>query len=148
MKADSWQVQGQGYGSRKTATLAIGGQAEVVPGLYLGAHAYNLNQAKLAEYDDERIPTIMKAGLSYRPYEKLMINVESEKGLDHKADFKAGAEYLLEDIIYLRTGFSSLSRSVTGGVGIKYRNFKADYALGNQSQLGFSNYMSVAYEFK
>ncbi|RYG24213.1 MAG: hypothetical protein EOO01_43605 [Chitinophagaceae bacterium] len=77
-----------------------------------------------------------------------MINIETEKGLDHKADFKAGAEYLLEDIVFLRTGFSTLTQSVVGGVGVKFKNFQADYALGNQTALGFSNHLSVAYQFK
>lgn len=94
-KADVWQAQVEGYGSRKTVALSAGVRGEVVPTLYFGAYAYNLNQAKLASYEDERLPTIMKAGLSYHPSPRLLLAVETEKSIDFDADFKAGVEYTL-----------------------------------------------------
>ena len=148
-KVDVWQVAVQGYGSRKTATIAVGGQAEIVPGLYFGAHAYNLNQAKLADFEDERLPTIMKAGLSYMPYKKLLLLAESEKNIDHNATFKVGIEYqLFPDKFILRSGLQSLTNTLYFGAGLVARQLIVDYAYGTTTLLGSSHYLSVAYSFE
>ncbi|PKV63427.1 PorV/PorQ family protein [Pontibacter ramchanderi] len=148
-KVDLWQVAAEGYGSRKAVALSVGGQAEVVPGLYFGAYAYNINQAKLAEFDDERLPTIMKAGLGYRPYQKLLLLAETEKHIDYPANFKAGIEYqLLQEKMALRTGFSSLTNRATFGLGFKARHLLADYAFGSTTLLGQSHHLSLSYTFQ
>lgn len=146
-KADIWQVAVQGYGSRKTVTLSVGGQAEIVPGLYFGAHAYNLNQAKLADFEEERLPTIMKAGIGYAPYRKLLLIAETEKNIDHDATFKAGIEYqLFPDKVILRSGFNSLVNTLSFGAGFQARQLQAGYAFGSTTQLGNSHYLSLSYQ--
>ncbi len=148
-KAEVWQVSVEGYGSRKAVTLSVGGQAEVIPDIYFGAYAYNLNQAKLAAFEDERLPTVMKAGLSYRPYQKLLLAIETEKHIDFPADFKAGLEYqLLQEKLALRTGFSTQTHKLTFGVGLQARQLQVDYAFGSTTQLGISNHLSLAYTFR
>ncbi len=147
-KVDVWQVSVQGYGSRKAVTLAIGGQAKIVPGLYFGAHAYNINQAKLTAFEDERLPTVMKVGLGYTPSKKLLLLAETEKNIDHDATFKAGIEYqLLPDKFILRTGFQTLTNTLNFGAGFVARQFIVDYAFGNTTHLGNSHHLSVSYSF-
>ncbi|RAU82198.1 PorV/PorQ family protein [Pontibacter arcticus] len=148
-KAEVWQVAVEGYGSRKALTFSVGGQAEIIPDLYFGAYAYNLNQAKLAQFEDERLPTIMKAGIAYRPYKKLLLAIETEKHIDFDADFKAGIEYqaILQKLI-LRTGFSSLTNKATFGAGFLARQFAVDYAFGSTTLLGFSHHLSVGYTLR
>lgn len=148
-KMDVWQVAVQGYGSRKAFTFSVGGQAEIIPGLYFGAYAYNLNQAKLAEFEDERLSTVMKAGLGYRPYQKLYLAIETEKNIDHPADFKAGIEYLLlQEKLSIRTGLSSLTNKATLGAGFQARHLHVDYAFGTTTLLGFSHHLSVTYKLR
>jgi hypothetical protein len=148
-KADVWQVAAEGYGSRKAVALSVGGQAEIVPGLYFGANAYNVNQAKLAAFDDERLPTIMKAGLGYRPYQKLLLLAETEKHIDFSADFKAGIEYqLLPEKVAVRSGFSTLTNRATFGLGFRARHLLADYAFGSTTLLGQSHHLSLSYTFQ
>ncbi|MBF9252033.1 hypothetical protein I2I11_01875 [Pontibacter sp. 172403-2] len=148
-KAEVWQIAVKGYGSRKAVTLSAGLQAEVIPDLYFGAYAYNLNQAKLADFEDERLPTIMKAGLAYRPYKKLLLAIETEKNIDYDADFKAGLEYtLLDDNLVLRTGFSTLTNKATFGIGFRARQLQVDYAFGSTTLLGQSHHLSLSYQFE
>ena len=147
LKANVLQTRIEELGSHRAFVLDFGGQADLIKKLVFGAHVYNVTQARMAGFADERIPTVLKAGLSYRPYERLMINAETEKNIDYDADFKAGAEYIIAETVSVRAGFSTLTKSVTGGAGVKFRNFQADYALGNQTALGFSNYLSVSYAF-
>lgn len=138
----------EGYGSRKVITLAAGGQAEIVPDLFFGLYAYNLNQAKLADFEDERFSTTMKAGLGYRPYKKLYFAIETEKSIDHPADFKAGIEYLLlEEKLSLRTGFSTLINKATFGAGFQAQHLQVDYTFGSTALLGSSHHLSLSYKF-
>lgn len=147
-KLDIWQITVKGYGSRQALALSVGGQAEIVPGLYFGAHAYNLNQAKLAAFEDERLPTIMKAGLSYRPYHKLLLAIETEKNIDYDASLKAGIEYqIIEDKFTLRSGFITQTNTLTFGAGFRARQLYVDYAFGNTTHIGSSHHLSVAYQF-
>lgn len=145
-KVDVWQVQAKEYGSQKAIALSVGVQGQVLPQLYFGAYAFNLNQAKLADFEDERLPTLMKAGLSYRPTARFILAAETEKNIDHDADFKAGAEYeVIADKFSLRSGFNSLSGTLTFGAGFKARHLHADYAFGSTSPLGSSHHLSLSY---
>ncbi|SHJ10429.1 hypothetical protein SAMN02745146_2295 [Hymenobacter daecheongensis DSM 21074] len=144
-RVDVLQVSIEGLGSRRAVAASLGGQAEVVPRrLFFGAYIYNINQAKLARYDDERVPTVLKAGLSYQPAEKVRLNVETEKDVDQAADFKAGLEYQAVEALAVRAGFTSLSQQTSGGVGLRAGVFRLDYAAVWQSRLGLSQHLSVS----
>jgi hypothetical protein len=148
-KIDIWQVAVEGYGSRKAVAISVGGQGEIIPGLYFGAHAYNLNQAKLAAFEDERLATVLRAGLSYKPHQKLLLAAETEKNIEHDADFKAGVEYqLLKEKLALRSGFSTLTNKATFGVGFQARQLQVDYAFGSTTLLGLSHHLSLSYKFQ
>lgn len=148
LKADLLQVHVEEFGTKRVVALSFGGQGEFVPGLVVGAHVYNLNQAKLADFEDERVPTVMTAGISYRPSKKIMLNAETEKNIELPADFKAGLEYQVIEKLGLRTGFSTLTQSFTFGAGFTASAFQIDYALATTSKLGFSNHVSVSYKFQ
>ncbi|UOQ55118.1 hypothetical protein [Hymenobacter cellulosivorans] len=141
---DVLQVSIEGLGSKRAVAVSLGGQAEVLPQkLYFGAYLYNLNQAKLAEYQNERVPTVLKAGLSFRPTEKVMLNAETEKDVDQAADFKAGIEYQVVESLAVRGGFSTLSRQTTGGVGLRAGQFRFDYAAAWHTALGLSQHLAI-----
>ncbi|ALI99739.1 hypothetical protein DC20_13110 [Rufibacter tibetensis] len=126
----------------------MGIQSEVVPGLTFGAHIYNINQAKLAEFEDERVPTVMKIGLGFQAATKVLLVVEAEKELEHLVAVKGGIEYQILPALGLRTGFNTSSKSGTAGVDVRFKQFQVAYALGAQSQLGLSNYLSLGYQLK
>ncbi len=145
LKADVLQVRIKEWGSRKTVALSLGGQSEVIPGLVFGAHIFNLNQAKLHQFEDERVPTVMKIGLSYQIAAKVLVLAEVEKELEFPAAAKGGLEYRIIPALGLRMGFHSGTRSGTAGVDFTFNQFQVAYALGAQNQLGVSNYLSVGY---
>lgn len=148
LKATLWQVHLEESGSRRSVAFSFGGQSEIIPNLLVGAHIFNLNQAKVARYQDERLPTIMTAGVTYKPGQKILLSVQTDKSLEYPADFKAGVEYFVIDKLAFRTGFSTATQSATAGAGFKTRSFQVDYALGGHSVLGLSNYLSVSYQFE
>ena len=148
LKATVWQVHLEESGSKRTVAFSFGGQSEIIPNLLVGAHIFNLNQAKLATYQDERLPTLMTAGITYKPGTKLLLSLQTDKSLLAAADFKAGIEYYLIEKLAFRTGISTATQSATGGVGFKTGTFQLDYALGGHAVLGVSNYLSVSYQFE
>jgi hypothetical protein len=148
LKADLLQVRVKEWGSRKAVALSMGIQSEVVPGLTFGAHIYNINQAKLAQFEDERVPTVMKIGLGYQVAPKVLLVVEAEKELEQSVAVKGGVEYRLLPALGLRTGFNTGTRTGSAGVDIRFKQFQVAYALGAQNQLGLSNHLSVGYQLK
>jgi len=147
LKATILQLHLEELGSKRAVAISFGGQSEIIPNLVFGAHIFNMNQAKLADYQGERFPTVMNAGLAYKPGTKLLLSLETEKDLEYPADVKAGIEYKIIEQLALRTGFSSARQSATAGVGFTSKSFQIDYALGGHSVLGVSNYLSVSYQF-
>jgi hypothetical protein len=147
-RLDVLQVSLQDLGSRRAVVGSLGGQAEVMPQrLTLGVYLYNLTQAKLGDYQDERVPTVLRAGLAYRPSKQVLLLAESEKDVEHAAGVKAGIEYLPLPAVAIRAGYTSLSRQTTGGVGVRAGDFQFDYAAGWHSELGLSQYLSVNWQW-
>ncbi|MHA6247005.1 hypothetical protein ACXYMU_03645 [Pontibacter sp. CAU 1760] len=148
-KADVWQVQAAGYGSQKAVALSAGVYGQLAPQLFFGTFAYNLNQARLSSFEDERLPTVMKAGMAYQPTPRLTLVAETEKHIDHAADLRAGVEYaLLARKFLLRSGFGTLTHQLSFGAGFRARQLQVDYAFGSFTPLGSSHHLSVSYPFE
>ena len=145
-RVDMLQVSIEGLGSRRVVLASLGGQAELVPNrLTFGAYLYNLNQARLADYQDERVPTILKAGLAYRPSRQVLLMVETEKDVERDATFKAGLEYRPVPTLAARVGLATLTEQVSAGLGLRVgEGFQLDYAAAFQQALGFSQHLSVS----
>ncbi|MCX6292672.1 MAG: hypothetical protein NT126_13080 [Bacteroidetes bacterium] len=138
----------ENYGTRNAFAVEIGILGEPLKNLKIGAHIFNPSKAKLAEYGDERIPVIMRAGASYSFSEKVTVSAEEEKDMDHEPAFKAGIEYHPADVLYLRCGIASNPSLSTFGFGLKInRNFLFDMAASWHQQLGFSPGISLDYQF-
>ena len=132
--------------SRKTAVVELGALAQITPALTFGMHLYNLNQAQLFDYQRERVPTVMKMGLSYRPISKLLLAAEIEKDIDFAARFKAGLDYEIIPHVFVRTGFCTKPSTNHVGFGFSSRNLTFDYALHTHPQLGLSHHVSLSYD--
>lgn len=149
LKVNYLQVNLQDLGSAGAVVLEFGGLVQISPELHLGAHIYNLNQAQMTtDFDDaERIPTVLKAGLSFRPIETLRLNVETEKDIDYEASFKAGVEYEIIPKLSLRTGIQTKPFANHFGLGFRPRRLDIQYALSSHQVLGLSHHLSLAWQF-
>lgn len=148
-RLDVLQVSFQDLGSRRAIVGSLGGQVEVVPErLTFGVYLYNLNQAKLANYQDERVPTVLRAGLAYRPSKQVLLLAETEKDVERAASLKVGLEYLPLPAVAIRAGYASLSQQTTGGVGVRAGNFQVDYAAGWHGVLGLSQFLSLNWQWE
>lgn len=147
IKANYVQIQVGDLGTRHTLALEFGGVARITPQLTFGAHVYNFSRAKLASYQDERVPTLMKAGLQYKPFNKLILAVEAQKDIDFAAQVKVGVEYQIVKYFLLRTGVSSRPYINYFGFGFRPKHFQFDYAFCTHTYMGLSHHLSIGFFF-
>lgn len=138
----------EGYGSKSALTFEGGVQAELLEGFYLGAHVYNPIRAKIADYNDERLPSVLKFGLAYLPSDKVTLAAESEKDIDRPNRIKAGVEYQPVKQVLLRTGIASNPFNTSFGVGLIFDSFRFDVAATYHRQLGYSPNVSLVWTKK
>ena len=135
-------------GTRGVMVIEFGGVAELTDKISFGAHIFNVNQANLVKETYEKIPTVMKAGVSFRPSDDLMFNVETEKDLDFDEVFKAGMEYRIIEKVLVRTGFRTAPFQGSFGIGFQPKKFQFDYAFSNDTNLGVTHELSVSYRIR
>jgi hypothetical protein len=138
----------QDYGSKTSVTGAVGLIAKLSKELSLGVHVYNPTRTKLADYDNERLPTIMKLGLDYRFSDKVMLGVSTEKDIDFDAVVNAGIEYHIIEMLYLRAGISTNPTQYAFGFGIQLKDFKVDLSSSFHQTLGITPAISIIYSRK
>lgn len=138
----------EGYGSRGVLAGEFGIQAKPLKGLTIGAHVFNPTRAKIADYNDERLPTIIRFGGDYNFSDKVTVAVETEKDIFQKAIFKAGIEYKPVKELYLRVGVGTNPTLTSFGFGINLKNFKIDVSGNYHQTLGISPQLGLTYIFK
>jgi hypothetical protein len=136
------------YGKRGTVAVEAGFIAEVVKNLRIGVHIYNPTRAKTAQYNNERVPTIIKMGLQYTFSDKVFTTVEVEKDIANKPILKVGAEYRIVKEVYLRGGLSNNPSLNAAGFGIEIKKFNLDFAAAFHPQLGVSPQIGLRYRFE
>lgn len=138
---------GDNYGRAHAFTGEIGVLANLTEDLTIGAHIFNPVRTKLADYNDEKLATIIRFGAGYTFSEKVLVTAEMEKDIDHKPVFRSGLEYNLTSPIFIRAGISTNPFITSVGVGVQFKGFEMDFATGYHSVLGYTPQLSLAYEF-
>lgn len=132
-----------GFGSRMVPVLSVGGTAELLPKIRLGAYVYNLTQSKLHEETGEYLPTLLRVGVQWQATDPLFLSLETEKDVDFPARFKAGLQYYLRSYLAVRTGISTQPVNLHGGFGFYPRRFSLDYALEHHGHIGIMHHITV-----
>lgn len=136
------------YGSKGIAIGEIGILSEPMDHLYVGAHIYNPWRTKVSDYNDERVPTVVRFGLAYEFSDKAIASAEAEKDFDYSTNFKAGVEYRIVEYLYARAGISTNpTNKYSFGLGYKLKGFTADFSFTHHYVLGFTPHVSLNYFF-
>lgn len=138
----------EGYGKKSAIAAEIGIQAKLIENLSLGAHIFNISRTKLTNDNKEYLPTILRLGFNYKFSEKVFVAVETEKDIDHKAQFKTGLEYRIIKELYLRGGISTNPTLSSFGFGLNLKQFRLDFASSFHSVLGYTPQLGLLYELK
>lgn len=135
------------YGTQSAVTFEAGLLVKIFSQLNFGAHVYNPVRAQLGFYEDERLPTVFRAGLGYTVSDKVLLTIETEKDMDYSARFKGGLEYKPSDKIFLRGGFMTNPFRSCFGAGYRIKDFDINLAAAYHQLLGFTPNFSLSYEF-
>lgn len=138
------------YGNISAFSGEIGIYANPFENFYIGAHVFNPWRTKIAEYQNERMPTIFRLGVAYDFSEKVKTSVEVEKDLDNPAIFKTGIQYEPIKNFVLRTGvaFSENNFYPAFGLAYTFKNITLDVAFQSHTLLGMKSGASLSYRFK
>jgi hypothetical protein len=136
-----------GFKDNSVFSCEIGLQFRAGEQLWLGLHVANPVPVKLSSLTQERLPTLMRFGLSWRITEGLHSDVEVEKDLVHKPVLKAGIEYRPAKSLFIRMGVLSNPATFTFGFGLEFGNLQFDIASSYHLVLGYSPQASLIYYF-
>ena len=137
---------GENYGSQQTISFEGGFQYKMTTKLSLAAHIYNPTRAKIAEFNDERIASVLRIGAGYKFSDKLQLIGEVRKASDSDAGMRLGIEYWPVEQIAVRGGFGSEPSMFSFGFGWKLKTFQVDAAAAYHQVLGFSPQLSLTYQ--
>lgn len=141
----SIRIDADGYGNKGALTADVGFRLQVSDRVSLAAHLANPTRTKLNDFDDERIPTIIRFGAGYEISDDLLATAEVEKDIDRNPIFRAGIEYQPVDILFLRVGASSNPGLFAFGFGLNFDAFKVDLSTTYHSVLGYSPQIALTY---
>jgi len=136
---------GENYGNTSAVAAEIGLLYKISKKLNIGAHIYNPTRAKIANYNNERVPTVFRLGLSYIFSDKVIVAAETEKDIQYNAAFKAGIEYHPVKQFYFRAGISTDPVLDAFGFGLELKNFNLDFAATYHQTLGFTPQVSIIF---
>ncbi len=131
------------FGTSRIFYLDAGGVAELFPGLLIGVAVQNPGRAKWAGKSGELFPFQLSVTVSYHPQENLYLNVQWDENSGVYPGFKAGMEYGIHSLLFLRTGISTKPVKNYFGLGVGTGIFKFDYALSMQTYLGYCHQISL-----
>lgn len=127
------------YGSQSKYTFEVGLLAEIFPDFHLGFHLFNPMQTKFSTWDyEDEIPTIGRFGFSWKLSNGTLISSEMQKGINDDLQTKVGVEYLINEKIFFRVGFSNHPNSISMGLGLSLKFLKANLAFSRHPVLGYT----------
>ena len=135
------------YGSAGSLSLEFGGLLKVSKKVVVGGYFFHPFGSLRKTEHPGFLNTILKTGLSYRPSENLMANIEYKWNFGTELLLSAGLEYLVRGKVALRTGFNINTLQSSMGLGFRPGKFRLDYAVRMHPALGISNELSVNVNF-
>ncbi len=135
------------YGSKNTVTAAFGLLAKVGESWKFGFSVFNLGRAKLSEFQDDRLTTVMRLGATYIISDKLFFTAEAAKNVDYPVQFKGGMEYEAFDHFFLRAGIANNPIEVCFGFGYRWKKISFDAGSAYHQVLGWSPSFAFNYFF-
>lgn len=134
------------YARIQTATFELGLQYHINKSLCLGAYIFNPINVKLKTLNNEKIPIIMRIGLSYFVKEDFLITAEVEENFENDFSYRFGLEYEIYKKIFVRSGFQLRPEIFTFGFGYDYNWFTIDISAQMNQVLGASLSCSFIYK--
>lgn len=110
-------------------------------------NVFNPVKVRLFEGLDEPTPSIVRAGLSYKPLPELVMMTEVCKTSTTSLEISYGMEYAFDEKLFARAGLGLNTSRYSFGFGYVLNDFSIDIAASWHQLLGFTPQASLAYTF-
>ena len=148
VRFDCYHVSfGSEYKVGTAVSFDAGIQWEVSEKVTFACNVFNPTQVNLIGVSDEQIPSIIRAGLSYKPIPELIIMTEAEKTSGSGLVVNYGMEYIIDEKVFVRAGLGLNSSKFSFGFGYILNAFAIDIAATWHQILGFTPQASLSYSF-
>jgi hypothetical protein len=137
----------QGYGNKAVFYLNAGCLGYLTDELKIGFSIQNINHSSFTT-DEDQIPLLLNAGLSFNIDDNLSLNFSAEKDIRYKASVKSGINYDLIDNLSLRIGFANEPAEFSCGIGIHFSYFNFDYSVFTHPDLGLTHQAGIIISFE
>ena len=135
------------YGAKNSFSAGLGLFYKLNDQLNFGMRVMNINRARLADYDNERLPTTFSLGAQYVFSEKAFWSVDVEKDLIHPINVRSGVEIQAHEIFAVRLGLNTAPFQANFGFGLKFKKIYLDLATMWHAQLGLSPSGALMFKF-
>lgn len=142
------------YGNWSSFLIDVGGFAPLSPKINVAFKYQNLNQAHILQ---DKLPSALAVGFSYKPSTKLLFLTELEKTDIFPFQTRLGVEYHPVEYFFARAGAGIGSNRLPApnnyfmtssiGFGLIFKNFSLDLAAQWHDQLGITPGLSLGYFF-
>lgn len=136
------------YNNKSVPTFELGIQYSINESLCLGAYIFNPINAKLRTLNKDKIPIIMRLGLSYHITKEFMITTEIDENFEYNFSYRLGLEYQIYENIFIRSGFQFKPELFTFGLGYNYKWCIIDICAQMNQTLGTSLNCSFVFKMK
>jgi hypothetical protein len=133
------------YGSHSAVTFEAGFLYKASKQLDFAVHTFNPIQVQQGFENAEKYPSILAAGITYKPAETFSLSAEVNNSYNDNSSLRIGAEYKPVKEVAIRAGINN--NEYCFGLGIKWKNISIDLASTFHRYLSLSSNASIAYEF-
>lgn len=138
---------GNGYGNASAVSAELGILGKVNKSLSLAFHLVNPIRMNISRNPSEKLPMVIRIGLSYLWAEKVLTALEVDADPEQKPNVKFGMEYKPLPLFPIRAGFSSRPLGGSFGFGFTYKMVRLDVSAAYHQQLGFSPQAGMGVSF-
>lgn len=139
-----YQYRLKGYDASFGFTPDLGLTAKVEKAVF-GVFWGNMTDNKYGGTYNEEIPSFIRFGGSYYFQENFILALEGVQDLGADIGFRGGLEYIIEEVVGIRAGYSSLPEQTSFGASIYLKDFSFDFAGSWHPMLGFTPHIGATY---
>jgi hypothetical protein len=140
-------TQSEYSGIREAFLFQVGIISRPIENLQIGLHVYNPGMVSLKNYEEQRVPTVVRFGLGYYFSNQVVYTVETEMDIDNEVRFKTGLQYEAIEHFFIRTGFLTQPNQFSLGIGYTLNKLTTDFAIITHESLQLSSQISFKYAF-
>ena len=137
-----------GYGAASTLTMKVGTVLHISDKLHTGFIVDNPLPNRFGQIKDEKLPTIILAGIGYEPSSKFLFSVKLQKEENHPVSINPVVQYNPVRRILIRAGIQPETNSSWLGAGFIFKQYRLDIAAAYHQQLGVTPGLMLIINFE